>query len=45
MPDFETPVIRVQHGTRKIDLKAAHDQQLQTQQVVADLLFSELCRA
>jgi integrase len=45
MTDFETPVIRVQHGTRKIDLKAALDQQVQTQQVAADLLFSELCRA
>ena len=45
MIDFETPITRVLHGTRKIDLKAALNQQEQTQQVAADLLFSELCRA
>lgn len=45
MIDFETPISRVQHGTRKIDLKAALNHQEQTQQVAADILFSELCRA
>lgn len=45
MIDFETPISRVQHGTRKIDLKAALNHQEQFQQVAADLLFSELCRA
>jgi integrase len=45
MIDFETPISRVQHGTRKIDLKAALNHQEQTQQVAADLLFTELCRA
>lgn len=45
MIDFETPVSRVHRGTRKIDLRAALNQQEQTQQVAADLLFSELCRA
>jgi len=45
MIDFETPISRVLRGTRKIDLRAALDQQEQTQQVAADLLFCELCRA
>jgi site-specific recombinase XerD len=45
MTDFETPVSRVLRGTRKIDLRAALDQQEQANQVAADLLFCELCRA
>jgi integrase len=45
MNDFETPISRVLRGTRKIDLRAALDQQERTQQVAADLLFCELCRA
>ena len=45
MIDFETPISCVLRGTRKIDLRAALDKQKQTQQVAADLLFCELCRA
>lgn len=45
MTDFETPVSSVLRGTRKIDLRAALSQQQQSQEVAADLLFSELCRA
>jgi len=45
MIDFETPISPVLRGTRKIDLRAALDQQERTQQVAADLLFCELCRA
>jgi len=45
MTDFEPPVSRVLRGTRKIDLRAALDQQEQANQVAADLLFCELCRA
>jgi integrase len=45
MTDTETPVSRVLNGTRKIDLRAALEQQELIQSCNADLLFSELCRA
>ena len=45
MTDTETHISRVLKGTRKIDLRAALEQQELIQSCNADLLFSELCRA
>lgn len=45
MIDTEISSSRAPRGTRKIDLKAALEHQVQAHQVAADLLFCELCRA